>query len=73
VGLLLAAVAVFLAHLVKGITGFGSSLVAMPLFVVLWGPREAVFVNAVIELVAGFGHAVRVRHLLRPGPQQCPG
>lgn len=65
--LAVAVVAAFVAHLVKGITGFGSGLVLIPVLAWLWGPREAIFVSACLDLVAGLGHAWRARRLLRVG------
>lgn len=49
----IAAAAVFAAQVVKGITGFGSALVAVPVLVWLYGPQEAVFLQACLDLSAG--------------------
>jgi len=64
--LALAVLAAFVAHLVKGITGFGSSLVLVPALTFLWGPREAIFTSACLDLVAGLAHGWKVRRLVRP-------
>lgn len=52
--LLLAAVILGLAQVVRGVAGFGSALVAVPGLTLLWGPREAVALVVVCETVAGF-------------------
>jgi uncharacterized membrane protein YfcA len=52
--LLLAAIAIGFAQVVKGITGFGSALVAMPVLVMLYGPREALPLMAGVDCLVGF-------------------
>ncbi|TNE84952.1 MAG: sulfite exporter TauE/SafE family protein [Deltaproteobacteria bacterium] len=51
--LLLAGLAVGFGQIVKGVTGFGSALVAMPALVVLFGPRDAVAVMMGVDTLAG--------------------
>ncbi|MBW2258297.1 MAG: TSUP family transporter, partial [Deltaproteobacteria bacterium] len=64
--LLVAVLTVFVAQVVKGITGFGSALVTVPVLALLWGPREAVFVATAVDLFSGVFLAIPVRRLLRP-------
>lgn len=49
----LAALALFLAHVVKGMTGFGSALIAVPAFTLLWGPATAVATCTACDLLSG--------------------
>lgn len=65
--LLFAALAVLFSQVVKGVTGFGSALVAVPALALVWGPREAVLVITLVDVAAGLVLAVPVRHLVRPG------
>lgn len=51
--LLIAALAVGFGQVVKGITGFGAALVAMPVLVMLYGPRDAVAVMVGVDTLAG--------------------
>jgi uncharacterized membrane protein YfcA len=46
--------AVFVAQLVRGVTGFGSALVAVPLLAWVWGPQQAVTVTVLIDMIGGF-------------------
>lgn len=59
--LLLAALTMFVAHLVKGLTGFGSSLVAVPALTLLFGPSTAVATTAICDLVSGLALAPSAR------------
>ena len=66
----LAALAVGLGQLVKGVTGFGSALVAMPMLVALFGPRDALAVMVGVDtltslvLLPGIWKLVRWRLVL---------
>ncbi|MED5372879.1 MAG: sulfite exporter TauE/SafE family protein [Myxococcota bacterium] len=51
--LLFASVAVFLAQVVKGISGFGSALVAVLLLNWVYPPDETVFLSASVDLLSG--------------------
>jgi uncharacterized membrane protein YfcA len=64
--LTVAVLTVFVAQLVKGITGFGSALVTVPVLALLWGPREAVLVATAVDLFSGAFLAIPVRRMLRP-------
>lgn len=63
---MLAGLALFVAHVVKGITGFGSSLVAIPFLTLLYGPAEAIVVGASCDLLAGLALTVQVRDRMHP-------
>lgn len=63
--LLLAALILFTAHGVKGVTGFGSALIAVPLLALLWGPAEAILVNAACDVCSGAFLAFRERKVIR--------
>ncbi|MEZ4319508.1 MAG: sulfite exporter TauE/SafE family protein [Myxococcota bacterium] len=52
-GLAVAAAAMAIAQLVKGVTGFGSALVAMPVLLLLLDPADAILVMAVTDVFAG--------------------
>lgn len=56
---------VFVAQFVKGATGFGSALIAMPPLAVLLGPAEAVAVTTTCDTLASFGLMVSVRDEVR--------
>ena len=43
-----------LAGLISGIVGFGSSIMLMPVLVIIYGPREAVPIMAVAAIMANF-------------------
>lgn len=58
-------VALLLGHTVKGITGFGSRLVAIPLLSFLLSPVEAIALCTVSDLCTGGYLYVGVRHLVR--------
>ena len=66
----LAALAVGLGQLVKGVTGFGSALVAMPMLVALFGPRDALAVMVGVDtltslvLLPGIWKLIRWRLVL---------
>ncbi|MCA9572828.1 MAG: sulfite exporter TauE/SafE family protein, partial [Myxococcales bacterium] len=45
--------ALALAHLVKGITGFGSALVSMPVLLSFLPPREAILLLVATDLITG--------------------
>ena len=47
--------AVSLANLVRGVTGFGGSLVAIPLLTMIVGPVEAVALVVMVQLVGSIG------------------
>lgn len=51
--LILACVVCAAAQLVKGLTGFGSGLVAIPLLTLIYGPRNAIFLEAVCDVFGG--------------------
>ncbi|MCB9746180.1 MAG: sulfite exporter TauE/SafE family protein [Alphaproteobacteria bacterium] len=51
--ILLASVAVFFAQLVRGVTGFGQSMVAIPPLVLLFGAQETLFIVAFANALAG--------------------
>ncbi len=59
-----ASLAVAVAQVVKGVTGFGSALVAVPLLALIWGPQEAIFVCAATDLVGGFVLLFQSRRLV---------
>lgn len=63
--LLFAALIIFTAHGVKGVTGFGSALIAVPLLAMLWGPAEAILVNAACDVCSGGFLAFRERKTIR--------
>lgn len=56
---------VFVAQFVKGATGFGSALIAMPPLAVLLGPAQAVLVTTICDTLASFGLMVSVREEVR--------
>lgn len=60
--LLIAAAAIFAGQVVKGVAGFGSALVAVPVLAWLYGPAEAVFLNAGLDVI---GSAYLVSRVLR--------
>ena len=62
---LLAALALFLGQLVKGITGFGSALVSVLLLNWLMPPTQAIFLSACIDILGGGILLVQVRRELR--------
>lgn len=51
--LALAALAVFIAQAVRGLTGFGSALVAVPLLTALLGPRDTVPLVVALDAIGG--------------------
>lgn len=61
---LIAALAVGFAQIVKGVTGFGSALVAMPVLVMLFGPRDALPLMAGVDALAGLVLLPGVRRLV---------
>jgi uncharacterized protein len=65
--LIVAAIAAFCAQTVKGICGFGSALVAMPVFAVVFGPIEAVFLVSALDIFGGTALLVPIwRKLVAP-------
>jgi uncharacterized protein len=74
-----AGVIVTMAYLVYGMTGFGSSIVAIPMLTQLIPLRTATPVMLVLDLVAGLSlgmrnlKAVQVEELRRLGPWLCVG
>lgn len=63
----LAAAAAFgVAHFVKGIAGFGSALIAMPVLLSVLPPQEAILVLAAVDLVTGAWLVKDVWRTLRP-------
>lgn len=65
--LLVAVAAVFAAQVVKGVTGFGGALVAVPVFAWLWGPVEAVLMVGAVDWFGGLVLLPRVWRQLHPG------
>ena len=51
----LALLAVTVGGIIRGFTGFGSALVIIPTFAVLFGPREAVVVHSIMEVPVVMG------------------
>ena len=51
-------VALLMGHTVKGITGFGSRLVAIPLLSFLWSPVEAIALCTVSDGMPSFPFAL---------------
>ena len=51
----LAFLAVTVGGLIRGFTGFGSALVIIPTFAVLFGPREAVVMHSIMEIPVVIG------------------
>lgn len=47
------ALAVLLGHLVKGLTGFGSAIVAIPIVTFVLGPGEAIVLVNVVDVLVG--------------------
>ena len=47
-----AAVAVFLGQFVRGVTGFGHNMVAIPIMLLVWPAREALFVASCVAVIA---------------------
>ncbi|NCG17814.1 MAG: TSUP family transporter [Rhodobacterales bacterium] len=64
--MLLAALVMLTAQLVKATTGFGAGLVAIPALSILWGTADAMAVLACTETVAGVGLLAGVRNDLNP-------
>lgn len=60
-----AAVGLTVAQTVKGITGFGSALIAMPVLLSVLPPAEAILVLAATDLVVGFRLVLDVRDVVR--------
>lgn len=58
----MASLAVGFSQIVKGVTGFGSALVAMPVLVTLFGPRDALAVMVGVDTVSGAVLLPGVRH-----------
>lgn len=46
-----AALALFIAQAVKGVAGFGSALIAMPVLAVVFGPAEGILVMLVSDQI----------------------
>lgn len=63
--LALAACFIAFAQVVRGVTGFGSALVGVPLLTALYGPRTAIFVMAATDLVGSGPLVWDVRRKLR--------
>ena len=67
--LVLVSAAIFSAQVVKGVTGFGSALVAVPLLALLWpdpgGTPQAIFVAVACDLMGGVVLLWEVRRLVR--------
>jgi len=61
-----AAVVVFISQFVKGVTGFGSALVAVPILAWLYGPVEAIALQTLCDLLAGGLLLRSTLSLLRP-------
>lgn len=62
---LLAGLAIAFAQLVRGVTGFGSALVGVPLLALLYGPQDAIFLVCFTDFVGSFFLAWDVRRLAR--------
>ena len=62
--LLVGMFALMLGHLVKGVTGFGSAIVAIPLVSLVVPPAEAILLVTATDLVAGSWLAWRSRALV---------
>ena len=63
--LALASVAIAFAQLVRGVTGFGSALVGVPLLALLFGPQDAIFLVCFTDVIGSLPLAWDVRKLLR--------
>ena len=48
-------IVVFFAGIVRGFTGFGSALLAVPALAVLYGPVQAVVIEVLIEIPVSLG------------------
>ncbi len=59
--LLVAALAVGCGYIVKGLTGFGSSLVAIPILSVVVPPADAIVLSTAVDMIVGGGLAVTAR------------
>lgn len=68
--LLVAALAVGLGHLVKGLTGFGSALIAIPLVTLVLGPAQAIVLTTTVDVIVGGGLAIGA---LRDVPWRAAG
>lgn len=69
--LALAACFIAFAQVVRGVTGFGSALVGVPLLTALYGPRTAIFVMAATDLVGSGPLVWDVRRRVRPVVLLC--
>jgi uncharacterized membrane protein YfcA len=62
--LLLIAAAAFAASTVAAVAGFGGSAILLPLFVPAFGPRDAVLILTIVQLVGNVSRVVFNRHEL---------
>ena len=53
IAIVLSIAIVAIAQIVKGITGFGSALVSVPVLTLLWGPVEGIFLAGFCDVVGG--------------------
>ena len=63
--LALAAAVVLVAQIVKGTTGFGAALVALPALSVLYGPANAIVLVATVDLFSGTALVIEVWRAIR--------
>ena len=58
---LIVIIGVFAAFFIKGFSGFGTALMLVPLFTMLFGPRSALPTTALFDMIAGFILIISVR------------
>ena len=59
---LIVIIAVFIAFFIKGFSGFGTALLLMPLFTMLFGAKSALPTTALFDVIAGLILIISVRH-----------
>jgi uncharacterized membrane protein YfcA len=55
-------IGVFTAFFIKGFSGFGTALLLVPLFTMLFGPKSALPTTALFDMIAGFILIISVRN-----------
>ncbi len=59
---LIVIIGVFIAFFIKGFSGFGTALLLIPLFTMLFGAKAALPTTALFDIIAGFILIISVRH-----------
>lgn len=62
---MVAAAVIVVAQTVKGITGFGAALVALPVVSLIYGPADAILLVSTVDLIAGMGLLAEVLRQVR--------